>query len=91
MLRGGGAGPGLPSPATKFFFIKIKKNTKNVLKQKDMQKYFVKYLQGGPLKTFFRIFSHFKNIYIYTCQINCVIAISTTAGWRGKGLSGRVR
>ena len=57
-----------------------------------MKKYFVKYLQGGPLKTFFRIFLISKTyMYIYTCQINCVIAISTTAGWRGKGLSGRVR
>ena len=33
-----------------------------------MQKYFVTFLQGYPLKTFLKIFSYIKNIYIYTLK-----------------------
>ena len=34
------------------FFLETKINAENVLKRKNIQKYFVKFLQGYPLKTF---------------------------------------
>ena len=40
------------TPAAKKF-TKLKKNAKNVLKQKNMQKYLPNFLQGYPLKSIF--------------------------------------
>ena len=52
-----GGGRGRPLTAKKWkFFSQNKKDTWNVLKQKNMQKYIVNFLQGYPLKTFYNIF-----------------------------------
>ena len=53
------------------FFIKyLKKSVKNVLKQKNIQKYFVKFLQGCLLKTY--IFLKYWNLSKYFSFINKV-------------------
>ena len=77
---------GVDPPAAKKFFLIIKKNAKNVLKQKNMQTYFVKFLQGYPLITLFSyniLFSGQNHpfqaclvsktyIYIYMLKQTCI-------------------
>ena len=51
-----------PPPLKMHFFLFKLKNAYNVLKQKNMQNYFVKCLQGYPLKTW-KFFPNIFNLF----------------------------
>ena len=56
--KGGGVDP-IPAAKKSRFFSKYNKKCSNVLRQKNMHKYFVKFLQGYQLKTFLEILKFF--------------------------------